>query len=202
MHTGLEDRAGDTDRLAAVLRRTGARRRRPDHHRRVRAQPHRMAAAVRLADGVVVGGTSTPPHHRRRARRGRQDPAADTARGTLCLPTAFGERIGDQSADQSLQAARTEERRRHRPRLRAVRGAGPRRRLRRCRDHGQRRLSGQPVPRAPHEQADRRVGRIAGEAQAVSRRDRPPRPRSSRTGLHPLLPNVDGRLRRGRSELG
>ncbi len=53
MHTGLEDRAGDTGPARRVLRRTGPRRRRADHHRRLRPQPHRVAAAVRVADGVL-----------------------------------------------------------------------------------------------------------------------------------------------------
>ncbi len=202
MHTGLEDRAARHRPTRRVLRRASPRRRRPDHHRRICAEPHRLAAAVRVADGVVVGGTSTSPHHRRRARRGRQDPAADPARGTLCLPSVFGERVGDQGADQSVQAARVAERRRHHRRLRPLRGTGPRRGLRRRRDHGQRRLSAQPVPRAPHEQANRRVGRLTGEAPTVSGRDRAPHPRGGRIGLHHLLPHVDGRLRRGRPELG
>ena len=65
-----------------------------------------MAAAVRLAAGVVVGGAQAPSHHRRRARRGRQDPAADPARGTLCLPPVLGECVGDQGADQPVHTTR------------------------------------------------------------------------------------------------
>ena len=185
-----------------VLRRARPRRRRPDHHRRLRPEPHRLAAAVRRADALVVGRPSPPPDHRTGARRGRQDPAADPARGTLCVPPVFGERIVDQGADQPVPSAGTARCRRHHRRLRPLRRAGPRSGLRRRRDHGQRRLPAQPVPRAAHQQAHRRLGRHAGEAAADAGRDRASHPRRGRRRLHHLLPDVDGRLRRGRAELG
>src|SRR4029077_13642882 len=88
-----------------VLRRARPRRRRADHHRRLRPQPHRLAAAVRRPDALVVGRPSAPADHRTGARRGRQDPAADPARGSLCVPPLFGERIVDQGADQPVPSA-------------------------------------------------------------------------------------------------
>ena len=39
MHTGLEDRVRDLPAARGVLRRAGPRRRRPDRHRRLRAEP-------------------------------------------------------------------------------------------------------------------------------------------------------------------
>ena len=56
-----------------VLRRTRPRRRRADHHRRLRAQPHRLAAAVRRATGVArhrpAGTGASPPRCTTRAAR-------------------------------------------------------------------------------------------------------------------------------------
>ena len=63
MHTGLEDRARDTDRLAEYFAERAPRRRRTDHHRRLCAQQGGLAAAVRIADGVVVGCAPALPHH-------------------------------------------------------------------------------------------------------------------------------------------
>ena len=138
-----------------VLRRTRPRWRRPDHHRRIRTQPDRLAAAVRLRPHLVRAGTPTPAHHHGGARCRRQDPAADPARRTLCVPSAFGQRIVDQGADQPLPSTPplVERRAEHHRRLRSLRTAGPRGRLRRCRNHGQRRVFAQPVPGATHEQA-------------------------------------------------
>ena len=202
MHTGLEDRARDTDRLAAYF----AERARGGVGLIITGgyAPNRTGWLLPFASQMVSSSDARRhrTHHRRGARRGRQDPAADPACGTLCLPSVFGERVVDQGADQPVPAARVAECRRHRRRLRALRGAGPRRRLRRCRDHGQRRLSAQPVPGAPHQQANRRVGRFTREAPTVPGRDRAPHPRGCRAGLHHLLPDVDGRLRGGRPELG
>ncbi len=106
MHTGLEDRARDTDRLAAYF----AERARGGVGLIVTGgyAPNRTGWLLpfALADDVVVGGAPAPPHHRRGARRGRQDPAADPARGPLRLPPVLGERVGDQGADQPVPAAR------------------------------------------------------------------------------------------------
>ena len=122
-----------------VLRRTRPRRRRPDHHRWLRAQPDRLVAAVRLGAGLLRAGAPAPSHHQRGARSGRQDPAADPARRTLCVPPTFGERVVDQGADQPVSSAPALVARRaeHDRRLRALRAAGPRGRLRRRRNHGQ-----------------------------------------------------------------
>ena len=69
MHTGLEDRAKDLPEAGRVLRRARPRRRRPDRHRRLRAQLARLAAAVRLRDDHAGAGRRAPRRHRRGARR-------------------------------------------------------------------------------------------------------------------------------------
>ena len=76
------------------------------------------------------------------------------------------------------------------------------RRLRRRRDHGQRGLPDQPVPRAAHQQAHRRLGRHAGEPPPLPARDRAPLPRGRRRRLHHRLPDLDPRPRRRRPDLG
>ena len=69
MHTGLEDRAGDTDRLAAYF----AERARGGVGLIITGgyAPNRtgLATSVRVADGVVVGRPPPSRHHRRGARR-------------------------------------------------------------------------------------------------------------------------------------
>ncbi len=58
------------------------------------------------------------------------------------------------------------------PRLRPLRRAGARSRVRRRRDHGLRGLLHQPVPGHPHQPADRRVGRLVREPHAPAGGDR------------------------------
>ena len=143
-----------------VLRRARPRWCRPDHHRRVCAEPRRLAAAVRRADDLHLRRAAASPDHTAGARRRRQDPAAGTACRTLCVSPVFGERIVDQGADQPVPSAQRCARcRRHHRRLRPLRRAGPRGRLRRRGDHGQRGLPAQPVPCPAHQQAHRRLGR-------------------------------------------
>jgi len=142
-------RPGPPHRSAGrILRRTRARRRRADRHGWVRAQPHRLAVAVRIGDGLLGPSPPAPPDYPGGPRFGRQDPAANTARGTLCVPPAFGQRIVDQGADQPVPAARAVVSRRrgdHRG-FRPLHPAGPGGRLRRSRSHGQRRVFAKPVP--------------------------------------------------------
>ena len=204
MHTGLEDRARDIDRLAEYF-----------------AERAHGGVGLIITGGYAPNRTGwllpfaselTSSAQARRHRRvtsavhdaRRQDPAADPARRTLRLPSALGERVVDQGPDQPVSSTHAVLgwRAEHHRRLRALRAAGPRGRLRRRRDHGQRRVSAQPVPGAAHQQAQRRLGRHRGEAPPLPGRDRAPHPRGRRLRLHHLLPDVDGRLRRGRPELG
>jgi NADH:flavin oxidoreductase / NADH oxidase family len=180
MHTGLEDRARDTDRLAEYF-----------------AERARGGVGLIITGGYAPNRTgwllpfsaqmlspSDARRHRRMtgtgARRGRQDPVADPARGSLCLPSFFGERIVDQGADQPVPSAGIAGCRRHHRRLRPLRRTGPRSGVRRRGDHGQRGLPAQAVPRATHQQAHRRLGWDAGEAAQDAGRDRASNPRCSR----------------------
>ena len=125
-----------------VLRRARARRRRPDHHRRLRAQQARLAQAVRLRDDQPAPRRAAPAGHRRGARRGRRDRAAGAARRPLRLPPALAERVGQEVADHAVQAERDVDQggRPHRDRLRA--------RASRWREGGLRRASRSWAPRA------------------------------------------------------
>lgn len=204
MHTGLEDRARHIDRARRLLRRTCTRRRRADHHRWLRAQPHRMAAAVRLRTRHFGASPTAPPNHQGGPRFGCKDPAANPARRTLRLPPTCGQRLADQGADHPVSSASTigsRGRSDHRG-FRPLRAVGPRCRLRRRRNHGQRRVSAQSVPGAAHQQAHRLVGRHTGQPSPVPGRDHPTQPRRRRMRLHHLLPAVNGRLRCRRPELG
>ncbi len=111
MHTGLEDRARDIDRLAAYF----AERARGGVGLIITGgyAPNRTGWLLPFAAQMVSSSeaTTAPSHHVRRARRGRQDPAAGAARGTLCLPPVLGERIVDQGADQPVPATRAAGRR-------------------------------------------------------------------------------------------
>ena len=104
MHTGLEDRAGDTGRLAAYF----AERARGGVGLIITGgyAPNRTGWLLPFASQLVSSSEArtASPHHQCRARRGRQDLVADPARGTLCLPPVLGERVGDQGTDQSVQA--------------------------------------------------------------------------------------------------
>lgn len=55
MHTGLEDRLWDFGKLAAYYRRRPGQRR-ADRHRRLRALPRRLAAALRRQPHQRPGG--------------------------------------------------------------------------------------------------------------------------------------------------
>ena len=164
-----------------VLRRAGPRRRRPDHHRRVRA---RTAPAGCCRSPRSWLSSSEARRHR------RITDAVHDEGGKILLQILHAGRYAYHPFSVSASAikapinpfrprALTECRRHHR-RLRPLRGAGPRSRVRRCRDHGQRGLSAQPVPGAAHQQAHRRVGRHAREAPALPGRDRAPHPRGRR----------------------
>ena len=202
MHTGLEDRARDTDRLAAYF----AERARGGVGLIITGgyAPNRTGWLLPFASQMV--SSSDARRHR------RITDAVHDEGGKILLQILHAGRYAYHPFSVSASAIKAPINP-FRPRalrnvdgtdrrLRALRRAGPRRRLRRCRDHGQRRLSAQPVPGAAHQQAHRRLGRFAREAATVPGRDRPPDPRGGRVGLHHLLPDVDGRLCGGRPELG
>ena len=160
MHTGLEDRARDTGRLAEYF-----------------------AERARGGVGLIITGGYAPnrtgwllpfaaqlvsPSEARRHRRITSAVHDDGGKillqilhaGRYAYHPFSVERVVDQGPHQPVSAAQAVVARRradHR-RLRALRTAGPRRRLRRRRDHGQRGLSAQPVPGAAHQQAHRRLG--------------------------------------------
>ena len=204
MHTGLEDRARDIDRLAAYF-----------------------AERARGGVGLIITGGYAPNRTgwllpfaarccpRREARRHRRDHrAVHDEGGKILLQILHAGRYAYHPFSVSASSIKAPINP-FRPRaltaaassgtiddfVRCAR-AGPGRRLRRRRDHGQRGLSAQPVPGAAHQQAHRRVGWHGREPAPLARRDRAPHPRGRRRRLHHLLPAVDGRLRRGRPELG
>ena len=139
MHTGPGGQRG-TSRAGGVLRRARARRRRPDRHRRLRAQHRglaRAASPARLSDArrraPPPAWSPTPCTPRAARSRCRScTPAATATRRCAWRPRAL------RVADHAVHAARAD-RARHRapdPRLRALRGARARGRLRRRRDDG------------------------------------------------------------------
>ena len=109
MHTGLEDRPWHVDAAGGVLRRAGPRRRGADRDRRLRPQRARLAAAVRLADDHAAQRRPPPARHRGRARRGRQDRAADPARGSLRIHPVLRQRQRQQVPHHALQGVRDEQ---------------------------------------------------------------------------------------------
>ena len=186
--------------VGGVLRRAGPRRRRPDHHRWVRA--NRTGWLLPFAAQLLTsaGGAPAPADHLGRARRGRQDPAADPACRAVRLPSACRSAHRRSRLPSTFSAAQALVAGWNRPSTTSVncallaREAGWQWR----RDHGQRRLSAQSVPRAPDQHAHRRVGRHPGQAPPDARGDRPAHPRRAQAGLHHRPPDVDGRLRRRR----
>ena len=101
MHTGLEDRRRDAAAARRLLRRTGPRRRRPDRHRRLRAEPDRLAAAVRrqaVNRAPKPAGTARSPTP--------CTPRAARSRCRSCTPAATAyhpfsvSRLAHQGADQ------------------------------------------------------------------------------------------------------
>ena len=188
MHTGLEDRARDTDRLAAYF-----------------------AERARGGVGLIITGGYAPNRtgwllpfaaqmlSSSDARRHRRITAAvHDEGGKILLQILHAGRYAYHPLSVSASSIKAPINP-FRPRaLRDVEGtiddfvalrpAGPRGRVRRRRDHGQRGLSAQPVPRAAHQQAHRRVGRHPREAPPHARRDRAAHPRGRRPRLHHLLP--------------
>ena len=102
MHTGLEDRARDIDRLAEYF----AERARGGVGLIITGgyAPNRTGWLLPFAAQMIISRQAAPasPHHQRGARRRRQDPAAGAARGALCLPPVFGERVVDQGPHQPV----------------------------------------------------------------------------------------------------
>lgn len=187
-----------------LLPRACPGRRRADRHRRFRALPRRLAAALRQQPHQRPGGARPSSPDPGGACRGRQDPAADPPRRALWLPPDGGVRLAVEVADQLVHPARAL-RARHpqdHPRLRPLRAAGQGRRLRRRGGDGQRRLPAQPVPLPAHQSPRRPVGRPAGKPHAPGAGDRPRHPADRRPTLHPLLSPVAARPGRGRQYLG
>ncbi len=206
MHTGLEDRAADFPKLAAYF-------------------AERAAGGV----GLIVtggfspnlagwlkpfGGTMRFPWE---VRRHRQVTGAVHAHGgRICLVQILrAGRYGygplqvraeqARGADQSVRPQRALSSRRRGaadPRLRAQRATGARGRLRRRRGDGLGGLPAQPVHRAAHQPARRRLGRRRRQAHALRGGDRPPHPPGLRAGLHHRLPPVDARPGRRRAGVG
>ena len=156
----------------SVLRRTRPRRRRAHHHRRLRAQPHRLAAPVRGAAGVfrrrrADTAASPRPCTTRAARSCCRSCTPAATPTTRCSVSASSikapinpfrpRKLSDRGVEDTIA------------RLRALRAAGPGGRLRRRRDHGQRGLPAQPVPGAAHQQAHRRSGAARRRSGAACR---------------------------------
>ena len=160
MHTGLEDGRKHFPRMAAFF----AERARGGVGLMVTGgfAPNIEGWAKPFAGTLATParGAAPPAGDRRRARRGRQDRAADPAHRPLRLPAAVRGAVAHPEPDLAVHAARAVGAR-HRaadPRLRALRQAGARGRLRRRRGDGQRGLLHQPVPRHAHQPAHRRLG--------------------------------------------
>ena len=187
-----------------LLRRARGRRRRPDRHRRLLAEPGRLAQAVRRHPALALGSRQAPPGHPCGARARRPHLPADPACRPLRLPSAAGRALAGEGADQPVHPARAVGARRRTAdrRVRAHGQARPRRRLRRRRGDGLGRLPAEPVHRAAHQQARRCLGRRRRPAHAFRGRDRAPAPRGLRAGLHHRLPAVAARPGRQRPGLG
>ena len=204
MHTGLEDRLKDLPKLAAYF-----------------AERARGGVGLMVTGGYAPNRTGwlTPfgskLTSRRQARKHRLlTDAVHAEGGRIALQILHAGRyayhpfsvvrLGSQGADQPVHAASAV--RAGSPQaiedVRRLRGAGPRSRVRRRRDHGLRGVLHQPVPVRAHEQAHRPVGRQSGEPPPPRRGDRPPDPRAGRRRLPDHLPPLDGRPGRRRPDLG
>ena len=183
MHTGLEDRAKDIAEAGRVLRRARPRRRRPDRHRRLRAEPHRLAAAVRRqADQSPSrpAGTATVTDavHAEGGRIALQILHA----GRYALPrrSASPPRRSRPRSTRSGRAALTDRGvARQIDGVRRLRRAGAGGRLRRRRDHGRPRATSSTSSCA--ERTNKRTDRwggSAGEPAPARGRDRPADPRT------------------------
>ena len=194
-------------RARGVLRRARPRRRRPDRHRRLRAQPARLAQAVRLRDdhaGCTRRGTARSPTP--------CTPRAARSRCRCCTPAAT-------ATTRSASRASRHEVADHAVQARA-----------RCRREGVDRTVDDFARRvalarkagydgveimgsegylinqflaAAHQRPHRRVGRLGREPDALPRRGRAPRrARRSATDFPIDLPDLAARPGRGRPDLG
>ena len=188
-----------------VLRRARPRRRRADHHRRLRAQPHRLAAAVRRADGVArrrpAGTAASPPPCTTRAARSccrsctrdamhttRSRSSASSIKAPInpFRPRKLSSRGVERTIDDFVRCALL------------------------ARDAGYDGVEimgseGYLLNQFLAPRTNKRTDAWGGTPEKRRRmpgRDRAPHPRGGRARLHHLLPDVDGRLRRGRPELG
>ena len=207
MHTGLEEATNGFERMAAFYAERAARRRRPDRHRRLRAEPGRprlSQCGSQLSFAWQVG------KHR------LITDAVHAEGGKIAMQILHTGRYGYHplgrravaaaGADQPLHAARADalghpqDHRRLRALRRDWRQTG---RLRRRRGHGLRGLPDQPVPRAADQPAatDRWGGSFENRMRFAVEIVRA-RARGRRAGLHHHLPPVDARSGRGRQHLG
>ena len=189
-----------------VLRGARARRRRAHRDRRHRAERGGLDQAVRRHAERPPASRPAPARHRRGARGGRAHLHADPAHRPLRLSPARRRAVAPEGADLAVHAARAVRRaasaaRSRRSCARAVlaREAG----YDGVEIMGSRGLLHQPVPGRAHQPAHRPLGRQLGEPHALADRDRARATRAAvGRGLHPHLPAVDARPRRGRQQLG
>ncbi|CAO0825362.1 hypothetical protein SMICM17S_03867 [Streptomyces microflavus] len=159
-----------------------------------RARHHRRHPALRRGPGLPLHPRAAQPRagrllaqgHRRGARRGRPDLRPDHARGPHRPPGPAargpdpGQRFPGQGrgpdlhprGTQGLRRAARADRRRDPADHRRLRRRRPQRHRRRVRRRGaarRQRLPHPPVPRAQHQPAHRRVGRLGGGAHPVRR---------------------------------
>ena len=187
MHTGLEDRAWDTDKLAEYYA-ARARRRRPDHHRRLRDQPHRTAGHP----GRQMTNRLDVARHRTITR------AVHEGGGRIAMQLIHAGRYGYSPvqggrrlravADPPVQAPQDDQPdhlARH-PQLRPVRQVGREGRLRRDRAHGRRGLPHQPIPLPAH-QRPHRQGWQRREPAAFPRRGHQGSPQAGLPGFPIIL---------------
>jgi 2,4-dienoyl-CoA reductase (NADPH2) len=200
MHTGLEDRAKDYDKLAAYFGERARGRRGADRDRRHRAVDQRLAGAVRVQAVVAVGGQAPPQGHRRRCMNTAARSAMQILHaGRYGYHPLSVSRLADQVADHAVPPARAEPVAASRTpsRTSCALPPGPRCRLRRRRGDGLGRLSDQPVPGARTNQRTDEWGGSVREPHALPGRDRAPDPRQGRARFHHRLPPVDAGPGRG-----
>ena len=205
MHTGLEDRASDFDKLAAYF-----------------AERARGGVGLMVTGGIApsiegwlkpFGGRLSMPWHSRAppqghrcgARRGRTDLHADPACRALRLPPAVGGAVEDQVADHAVHAARAVVRA-----ASSARSATSSRCARLAREAGYDGVEvmgseGYLINQFIAERTNQRSDAWGGDAarpHALRRRDRAPHARGRGPGLHHHLPAVDARPGRGRPATG
>ena len=155
-----------------VLRRARPRRRRPDRHRRLRADQARLAEAVRQRADHPAPGRAAQAGHRRGPRGGRRDRDAGAARRPLRLHAVLAVGASDTKSPitpfrpSAMSTKAVDRTATAFARSRRARAAGG---VRRRRGHGLRGLPDQPVPRRAHQRARRRSGAVRRPGGCASR---------------------------------